>query len=118
MAFLKAGVGPVSLEVGGVDHQPVRLSTLGRQLREDPVEHAHPAPPHEAVVDRLVRTVVPRRIAPAQAVTDHEDDPRDNPPVSDPRDPVRQWKIRPDATHLRLRQPDQITLGSASSRHQ
>jgi len=55
------------LEVGGVDHQPRRLGAFARQFGEYPVEHAKPAPADEAVVDRLVRTVGLRRIAPAQA---------------------------------------------------
>jgi hypothetical protein len=56
------------LEVGGVDHQPVRLGAFACQFGEDPVEHTQPAPADEAVVDRLVRAVGVRRIAPAQAI--------------------------------------------------
>ena len=63
--------------------------------------------PDKAVVDRLVRTIGSRRITPAQAVPDHEDDATHNPPVIDPRDTVRQWKIGLDPAHLRLTQhPD------------
>jgi hypothetical protein len=100
-------------EVRRIDHQPVGLAALARQRREDPVEHAHPAPADEAVVDRLVRPVLARRIAPAQAVANDEHDPRDHPPVIDPRLPMRQREIRLYPAHLRLRQPDQIAHGNA-----
>ena len=102
--------------MGRVDHQLVGLAALGRQPGEDPVEHAQSAPADEAVIDRLVRAVVPGRVAPAQAVANNEDDPRDYPPVIDPRNPVRKWEIWLDPAHLRLRQPNQITHGSASLR--
>jgi hypothetical protein len=49
----------------GVDHQLVRLATLGRQRRENAVEDAEAAPADEPVVDCLVRAVVLRSIAPA-----------------------------------------------------
>jgi secreted protein with Ig-like and vWFA domain len=75
----------------------------GRQRREDPVEHAEPTPADEAVVDRLVRTLGSRRVAPAQAVADHENDPAHDPPVIDTRNSVRQRKERLDPTHLSLR---------------
>ena len=96
------------LEVGGVDHQPVGLAALGRQLGEDPVEHAEAAPANEPVIDRLVRPVAGRCIAPAQPVPDHENDPTHDPPIIDPRNAVRQGKIRLDPAHLRLAQQPQI----------
>ncbi len=93
--------------MGGIDHQPIGLPALGSELGEDPVEHAQAAPADEAVVDRLVRPIVGRRIAPAQPVPDHEDDAAHDPPIIDPRDAVRQRKIRLDPAHLRLaQQPD------------
>jgi hypothetical protein len=79
-----------------VTHQPIRLAALGRQRRENPVERAQPAPADEAVVDRLVGTVVFRRIASPQTVADHQDDPADHPPVVHSRHAVRQRKIRRD----------------------
>jgi len=68
------------LEVGRVDHQPVRLAALGRERREDAVEHAHPASAEEAVVDRLVRAKVARRGASRQ------------------RSPLRMTKMIPEIT--------------------
>ena len=55
------------LEVRGVDHDPLGLGPFARQLGEDPVEHAHAAPAHETVVNRLVRAVTYGRVAPAQS---------------------------------------------------
>ena len=95
-------------EVSGVDHQLVRLPAFGRQLSKNPVEHAQAAPADETVVDRLVRTIANRRITPAQSVPDHEDDAAYDPPIIDPRNAVRQWKIRLNPTHLRLAQQPQI----------
>ena len=106
--FLEACRRPVRFEMGGIDHQPVRLSALGREFSEDAVEHAQAAPADEAIIDRLVRTVGGRRITPAQAVPDHEDDAAQDPPVIDPRDAVRQWEIRLNPAHLRLAQQPQL----------
>ena len=58
-------------------------------------------------------TIAGRRIAPAQTVSDDKDDAADHPPIVNPRNPVRQWKIRLDPAHLRLRQQQQISHGDA-----
>ena len=71
----------MGFEVGRVDHQPKRLTTLARQLGEDFVEHAKTSPAHEPIIDRLVQTVVTWNIAPAQPILDDEDDPAEAPPV-------------------------------------
>ena len=52
------------LQVGRVDHQPIRSATLGRKGGEDLVEDAKAAPADEAIVDRIVRTVLRWRDAP------------------------------------------------------
>ena len=52
------------LQMGGVDHQLVRLPAPGREPGEDTVEHTQTAPSDDPVVDRLVRSVRRRRIAP------------------------------------------------------
>lgn len=96
------------LEMCGIDHQPIGLPALGGKRGEDAVEHAQAAPANEPVVDGLVRAVTGRRISPAQPVPDHEDDAADDPAIIDPRDAMRQWKIRLDPTHLRLAQQPQI----------
>jgi hypothetical protein len=56
----------VSLEVGGVDHQPVRLAAPGGQHGEDLVECPKPALADEPIIDGLVRAVVRGRVAPAR----------------------------------------------------
>lgn len=95
------------LEMGGIDHQLIGLTALGRQLGEDPVEHAQTATANERVVDRLVRTVAGRCITPAQPVPDTEDDAAHDAPVIDPWNAVRQREIRLGPAHLRLAQhPD------------
>ena len=77
-----------------VDHQLVGLAGLCRQSCKYTVDHAGPVPADEAVVDCLVRAIVPGRIQSAQAVADHEDDTADHPSIIDPRNAVRQWEIR------------------------
>jgi len=104
--------------MGRIDHQLLGPSAFCRKLGEDPVEHSQPAPAHEAVVDRLVWAIVLGRIAPPKPVPDHEDDPADHPPVIDPGNPMRQRKKRLNPAHLRVRQPEQITHGSASLHRQ
>lgn len=96
------------LEVCGIDHQPIRLAALGRQLGEDAIEHAQTAPADEAVIDRLVWPIGRRGIPPAQAVLQNEDDPRDHPPVIDPRNAMRKRKKRLNPAHLRLAQQPHI----------
>jgi len=94
----------VRLQVSGVDHDPLGLACLAGELGEDAVEHAQAAPANEAVVDRLVRPVIAWRITPHQPVLDDVDDRRDDPPVIDPRHPVRKGKKWLDPAHLRLAQ--------------
>ena len=72
------------LQMRGVDHDPLRLAALLRQFGEDLVEHPKPAPANEPIVDRLVRAIVARSIAPAQSVLDHKHDGADDPPIVRP----------------------------------
>lgn len=94
--------------MGSIDHQLIGLAALGGELGEDPVEDAQAAPADEAVVDRFVRAVAGRRIAPAQPVPDHEDDTAHDPPIIDPGDAVLQRKIGLNPAHLRLAQQPKI----------
>ena len=103
----------MGLEMRGVDHQPLGLAALSGQFGENPVEHPKAAPADKAVVDRLVRTVILRRVR--------------------QRSPLRITKMIPEITrrsstrarhateenrfdpaHLRLRKPNQITHRSTS----
>ena len=77
------------LQMRRIDHQPGRLAGLARKLAEDFVEHAETAPAHEPFVDRLVRTVAGRRIAPAQSNPDDEDDPANHTAVIHPHNSMR-----------------------------
>src|SRR6185312_871708 len=99
----------MNFQMGRVDHQPARIAGLTRKLGEYLVEYAETAPAHKPVIDRLVRTILARSIAPAQSIPDDEDDPADHPPVIDSRDPVRQRKITLNPAHLRLREQKYIS---------
>src|SRR5471030_146355 len=105
----------MGLQMRGVDHDPLRLAALARQFGENLVEHAQTAPADEPIVDRLVRTVFPRRVTPAESVLNHKYDGANDPTVIHPRDAVREWKITLDPAHLRRRQQEQIRHGEASS---
>src|ERR1700704_5088850 len=98
----------------GVDHDPLRFATLGRQFGENLVEHAEAAPANKPIVDCLVRAIVARSVAPTQPVLDHKDDRADDPPIVHPRNPMREWKIPFNPTHLNPRQQKQISHGEAS----
>jgi hypothetical protein len=60
--------------MGRVDHDPIRLARLARQLGEDAVEQAQPAPADEAIIDRPVRAIALGRIAPHQLMLDDVND--------------------------------------------
>lgn len=90
------------LEVCGVDHQLAGLAAFGRQGGEDLVEYTQPAPPDEAVIDRLVWSIVFGGVAPPQAVPDHENNAADYPSVIHAGNPMGKWKIRLNPAHLCL----------------
>jgi hypothetical protein len=102
--------------MGGIDDQRVKLTGLGRQACKYLVEHTHPVSADGAVIGGLGRSLLYRRIGLPQTVTDHEDDTADDTSVINPRHTMRQVKTRFNPAHLRLRQLDQITHNSASSR--
>jgi hypothetical protein len=53
----------MGLKMRGVDHHSLRLAALVRQRCENLVEHAQAAPANEPIVDRLMRTILGRRVA-------------------------------------------------------
>ena len=106
----------MGFQMGRVDHQPARLASLARQFGKNLVEHAKTAPAHEPIVNRLVRTVLARSVAPPQPVPDDEDDPANHPSVINSGNTMRQREKRLNPPHLRLREQEQISLGDASSR--
>lgn len=79
----------MGFEMGRINHHLIRRPGHVGKLSEYPVEHAKPAPTDEPVVDRLVRAVIRWGVTPAQPVADHKDDATENPPVINPRNPVR-----------------------------
>ena len=106
----------MGFQVGRVDHQPARLASLARQFGKNLVEHAKTAPAHEPIVDRLVRTVLARGLAPPQPVSDDEDDPANHPSVINSGNTMGQREKPLDPAHLRFGQQEQISHGDASSR--
>src|ERR1700677_1181559 len=106
----------MGLQMRGVDHDPLRFAALARQLSEDLVEHTQTAPADEAIVDRLMRAISRRSVAPAQPVLDHEHDGADDPPIVYPRDPMREREIPLNPTHLNPRQQKQTCLRTILSR--
>ena len=58
----------MGLQMGGIDHDALRLWSFARQGREDTVKDTEPAPSDEAIIEGLVRPIVLGRIFPLQAV--------------------------------------------------
>ena len=116
--FEQAGRSPMRFQVCCVNHHAFRFAALAGKFGEDFVEHAEPAPAHEAIVDCLVRSVVGGRVAPAQAVANDEDDAADHPPVINAGNAMRQRKERLDTPHMRFRKHEQISRDDASVRRQ
>src|SRR5450759_400013 len=106
----------MGFEMGCVDHQPARLASLARQFGKNLVEHAKTAPAHEPIVDRLMRTVLARGIAPPQPVPDDKYDPTNHPSVINSGDTMRQWEKRLYPAHLHLGEQEKISHGDASLR--
>ena len=79
----------MGFQMSCVDHQPFKLSATTRQFYKYLIVHPKAAPAHKTVVDRLVRVELAWSIAPAQAILNDVDDPADNAPVVNPRNPVR-----------------------------
>ena len=94
----------MGLEVRCINHDPIRLASAASQFGEYPVEHPEPAPTHEPIVDRLMRSIALGGIAPHQPVLDDVNDARDNAAVVDPRNTMRKREKRFDPAHLRLTQ--------------
>ena len=55
----------MGLKVGCVDHDDLGIAPLGGQFGQDARENAKAAPPHPAVIKRLVRAIFGGRITPA-----------------------------------------------------
>lgn len=93
------------LQISRVDHHRPALGARRGQPLHHPSEDPHLTPPLPAVIERLVRLIILRRIPPAQPVTVHEDDPAEHPPIIHPRPAVAPREIRREPHHLLIRQP-------------
>jgi hypothetical protein len=98
----------VRLQVGRVDHQPVRSAGLRGQGREYAIEHAHPGPSYEPVIQGLMRSIDLGRVTPPQPVADDVNDTADNPTIVDTRDAVWQGEIWLDPGELLSAKPKLI----------
>jgi hypothetical protein len=67
---------------------------------DDAVEHTHPAPADQVVVERLVRGVAGWRVAPLQTLADDMDDAADVTAIVQPWHAAREREVRPDPPHL------------------
>ena len=97
---------------GGAINQNLRRRSAG--LRER-VEHVGPyalfRPPDEAVVERLSRSVLGRRIDPTAARFQHLYDAADHAPIINARFATRVCRqMRFDLRELRVRQPEPIAI--------
>lgn len=57
-------------EMRGVDHDPLGSWPFSRERGEDAIEDVEPAPVDEAIVKRLGRSILTRRVFPLQAMLD------------------------------------------------
>jgi hypothetical protein len=98
----------MGLKVGSLDHYDPFLTMTRRQpdhhLGEDPLI----TPPLPTVVDCLVRSIVPRGIAPPQAIAIDEDYPNQNRPVINRRLAMGFGGIGLKTRHPRITQPEEI----------
>ena len=101
----------MSLDRRTVDQQ-LRRRTAGRgQGLEDARPHALLGPAHEAVVERLARTVDRGRVDPASTGFEHMNDPADDAAVVHSRLAARvgrQMRLKP--RELLLAQPEMISI--------
>ena len=97
----------MSLKVGCVDHDRLRLGASCSQTFHHSREHTGLAPTLPPIVQRLVWPIGAGRISPAQPIAVDEDDAAQNPSVVHPRPAVALGKERPQPLNLLIRQPKQ-----------
>ena len=99
----------MDLDAGAVDEQPVRRVLGAGQGAENVFPYPALGPAHEAVVERLLRTVDARAIGPPAAATQGVDDPAQHPTIIHPLLAAhvgRQQRL--DPSPLRIRKPKEI----------
>uniref|UniRef100_UPI000ABE1585 hypothetical protein n=1 Tax=Komagataeibacter xylinus TaxID=28448 RepID=UPI000ABE1585 len=72
---------PVRFELCRIDHQALRTANLFCQGDEDPVKDTRAAPPDEAIIQSLARSIRFRGVFSLKAVADHINGPARNTPV-------------------------------------
>jgi len=98
----------MGLQVGRINHDGPGLGGLRSQPLEDPGEDAEFAPSLPAIVERLRRPILRRRIPPPQAVAIDEDNAAQDATVINARAPMALREEGAKALHLRLCQPKQV----------
>lgn len=97
----------MGVQIGRVDHDRLALWPLRcRQALHHADEDAFVAPPLPAIIKRLCRAILPRRIAPPEPIAVDEDDPAQNPPVVNALAAMVLWKIGLKTRHSLVRQPE------------
>ena len=87
----------------------LRALPAASELAEQVLPNAALGPSNKAIVDRRVRTVFRRAIAPAAAGLQNMDDAADHPPIILARRPTHiGWKMRRYTPPLPLAQPEQV----------
>ena len=103
----------MSLDRSGVQRQGDGVFARLRQGLEDRAPSAFLGPAVEAIVDRRVRAVLARAIAPPPSRLQHMDDAADDPPVVVPlRTRQARWQMRSDTSPLLVVQPKQTRTHS------
>lgn len=99
------------LHGGGVDEHLGRRTAGARQGMEEIDPDALGGPPDIAVVERLARPVIGRRIDPAPAGLQDMDDAADHPAVVNTRLATRiRWQMRLDPRKLRVCEPETVPI--------
>ena len=96
-------------EVCCINHQAFRTACLLCQPDEDPVKDTEAAPPDEAIIQSLVRTIRFRSVFPLKAVADYINDPAQNTTVVHSWHTMRKREKRVDPLHLLLRKQKHVT---------
>lgn len=101
----------MDLDAGAVDEQPIGRVLLAGQRAEDPFPNPTLGPAHEAIVERLLRSIdIARAVGPAPATPERVDDPAQHPAIVDTvhaANILRQQRL--DPSPLRIRKPKEIS---------
>ena len=97
----------MGLKVGSVEHYGPFLTMIRRQPNHHLGEDLLVTPPLPTVVDGLVQPILPRGIAPPQAIAIDEDYPAQNRPVINTTLAMGFGEIGFKTRHLRITQPEE-----------